>query len=101
MHSIGVPGSGANRRFDRLRNEPPPVARWAVPRQSRERPREVGTSALVAAADLGDEPVIGCHPVDVEAAFARGGACDPLSRPTCFDDDALMIEETLRGPGHA
>jgi hypothetical protein len=101
MHSVGVPGSAAHRRFDRLRNEPPPVARWAVPGQSRERPRDVGTSSLVAAADLGDEPVIRCNPVDVKAAFARGGACDPLSRPACFDGDALMIEETLREPGHA
>jgi hypothetical protein len=100
VHSVVVAGSAPSRSFERRRNEAPPVALWAVPCESRERPCEVGTSSLVASADLGDEPVIDCDPVHVEAAFARAGAHDPLSRPTGFDDDAVMIEETLRGPGH-
>ncbi len=99
-HSVGVAGSAPNHSFERRRNQPPPVARWAVPGESRERPPDVGISSLVAPADLGDEPVIARHPVDVEAASAVGGADDPLARPTGFDDDVLMIEETLRGPAH-
>jgi hypothetical protein len=99
--SFGAADSAPNRSFERRRNEAPPVAGWAVHRERRDRAREVSTSSFVAPADLGDEPVIDFHPVDVEGASTIGGADDPLARPTGFDDDVLLIEEALRGPGHA
>jgi len=48
-----------------------------------------------------DEPVIGCHVVDVKAASARRGADDPFAGPMGVDDDAVVIEERLRGSEHA
>jgi hypothetical protein len=75
--------------------------RSAVPCERCECPRHVGPTSLVAQPDLGDEPVIGCHVIDVKAASARRGADDPFAGPMGVDDDAVVIEERLRGSEHA
>ena len=54
-------------------------------RERGKRLPDIDPTSLAAPADLGHEPVIACHPVDVKAASARGRADDPLAGPTGFD----------------
>ena len=96
----GWSASARGRILERCRNQEPPVARRAVPAEHSDGPREVRPTAFVSAADLGDEPVVVGHPVDVKAAAACRGANDPLAGPADLNEDTLVIE-TLRGPGHA
>jgi len=100
-YSVGEARSVTDRMFDGGRNQAPPVPRSAIPRERSKRLRKIGPTPLVTQAHLGDEPVIGSHPIDVKAALARRGADDPLPRPTGFDDDTLVIEVTLDGWAHA
>jgi len=99
-HSPGRSASARGRILERCRNQEPPVARRAVPAEHSDGPREVRPTAFVSAADLGDEPVVVGHPVDVKAASACRGANDPLAGSSDLNEDTLVIE-TLRGPGHA
>ena len=98
--SAGRSTSTADRILERCRNQLPPVARRAVPAERSDGPREIRPTSLVSPADLGDEPVVVGHPVDVKAASACRGANDPLAGSPDFDEDTLVID-TRRGPGHA
>ncbi len=101
VHNARAAGSAPNRSLERRRNQAPPVARGATPRQRSKRPRQIRPTPLVAQPDLGHEPIVGCHLIDVKAAPARRGADNPLARAPGFDDDTLVIEEMLRGSEHA
>ena len=97
VHSVAVAASAPNRSLERRRNQAPPVARWATPRERSKRPRQIRPTSLVAQPDLGHEPIVGCHLIDVKAAPARRGADDPLAWAAGFHDDTLVIEEMFRG----
>jgi len=99
--NVGEARSARCRLLEGRRNQAPPVAPLPSPGERGERPRDVGPTSLVAPADLGDEPVIGGHLIDVKLAFARPGADDPLVRPAGFDEDTVVIGERLRGSEHA
>lgn len=99
--NLGKARSAPDRLFEGRRHQAPPVARSGTARERYECPRHIGPPSLVAQPHLGDEPVLGSHLIDVKAASAGRGADDPLGRPAGFDDDTLVIEETVRGSEHA
>jgi len=100
MRSLRV-GSGSVRIVERGWNQVPPVAGVAGFRKCRQREREIAVTSLVALAYLRHEPVVGRHAVDVKLPSSSGDADDPLTRRALVDDELVMIEEALRGSGHA
>lgn len=97
VHSVGILGSGSAASSSAAGTNRHQSLEW---RATRARTPD-RCCALVALADLRDEPVVGRHAIDVKLPSSRECADDPLTRRADVDGKLVVTEEALRGSGHA